>query len=398
MQKLNLELMSEAIKTQLLQLKEISYSGGLKIKTDNSLHWTLNFRMGRLSWVTGGSNPDERLKRHLALFCPENMSAELKQLTSEQEKYNECKLLIQLQGRRIIERAQLTNMMISLAAEVLFDIIQYSKIHGESLSYEILANDPDTKLGLLLPFTETEIVLKKATEAWEKWQNAELAAYSPNLFPLIEQPETLQKQVTDKKQQKLLSSIDGSKTLRGLAAKSQQDIVSLTQFIIPLVKIGAISFSAVPSPKPSKLQVIDQKIPNDTSSLTASSIKSPLVACVDDSPLICQALEKIITKQGYRFISIQQPLKVIPTLLKNKPDFIFLDLLMPIVNGYELCAQLRRTPRLQSIPIVILTGKDGLVDRMRAKLVGSTDFISKPVDAESVLNILDKFLTVNHEL
>ncbi|MEL4897544.1 response regulator [Crocosphaera sp. Alani8] len=89
---------------------------------------------------------------------------------------------------------------------------------------------------------------------------------------------------------------------------------------------------------------------------------------------------------------MQKPLKAIPSFLKNKPDLIFLDLVMPITNGYELCTQLRKTPSLKDVPVVILTGKDGLVDRMRAKIVGANDFLSKPVKVSEFIKVLNKHL------
>ncbi|WP_342056572.1 response regulator [Crocosphaera sp. Alani8] len=91
-------------------------------------------------------------------------------------------------------------------------------------------------------------------------------------------------------------------------------------------------------------------------------------------------------------MGIQKPLKAIPSFLKNKPDLIFLDLVMPITNGYELCTQLRKTPSLKDVPVVILTGKDGLVDRMRAKIVGANDFLSKPVKVSEFIKVLNKHL------
>ncbi len=63
---------------------------------------------------------------------------------------------------------------------------------------------------------------------------------------------------------------------------------------------------------------------------------------------------------------------------------------MPIVNGYELCAQIRRISQAKNIPIVILTGKDGLIDRVRSKVVGANDFIAKPINQKRVLSILRK--------
>jgi chemotaxis family two-component system response regulator PixG len=85
-------------------------------------------------------------------------------------------------------------------------------------------------------------------------------------------------------------------------------------------------------------------------------------------------------------------MRAIATLLARKPDVIFLDLVMPNTNGYEICSQLRKLACFQDTPIVILTGNDGLVDRVRAKLVGASDFLSKPIDADIVLNTIRKHL------
>jgi chemotaxis family two-component system response regulator PixG len=68
--------------------------------------------------------------------------------------------------------------------------------------------------------------------------------------------------------------------------------------------------------------------------------------------------------------------------------------MMPCTNGYELCAQLRRISLFNQTPIIILTGSDGIFDRTRAKVVGSTDFITKPIVADKVMGILRKYLSV----
>ncbi len=62
-----------------------------------------------------------------------------------------------------------------------------------------------------------------------------------------------------------------------------------------------------------------------------------LVACIDDSISACKNLELFLTQQGYRSYGVQDPLKIMATLIKHKPDLIFLDLLMPMANGYEIC-------------------------------------------------------------
>jgi chemotaxis family two-component system response regulator PixG len=78
--------------------------------------------------------------------------------------------------------------------------------------------------------------------------------------------------------------------------------------------------------------------------------------------------------------------------MSRKPALIFLDLVMPNANGYEICGQLRKLSIFKETPIVILTGQDGIVDRVRAKLVGASDFLSKPVDATTVVNVIRKYV------
>jgi chemotaxis family two-component system response regulator PixG len=84
--------------------------------------------------------------------------------------------------------------------------------------------------------------------------------------------------------------------------------------------------------------------------------------------------------------------QALPLLLEHKPDLIFLDLVMPITNGYEICSQIRRISVFQDTPVIILTSNDGIVDRVRAKMVGSSGFLAKPIGREKVLTILHKYL------
>jgi chemotaxis family two-component system response regulator PixG len=103
-------------------------------------------------------------------------------------------------------------------------------------------------------------------------------------------------------------------------------------------------------------------------------------------------LEAILQPLGYDILTILDPLQGVSLLLKHKPQLIFLDLVMPSTNGYELCTFLRRSSVFKETPIVMLTGHDGMVDRLRAKVVGSTDFLSKPPDTTKVLQVVQKHL------
>ncbi|MBE9210878.1 response regulator [Nostoc sp. LEGE 06077] len=430
------------------QLQTKLFTGRLNLEARDGPTWTLYFRLGRLIWQAGGSNADERWRRHLLRYCSNLDVTQLEGLVSPQENYREYSILAKLREQKLIEQQQLVSLIASSIAEVLFDIMQYieAKRNGDNpagqLSHSTVVGEVP---GVLLAVIPTEEVLKRATQAWQEWRDAGLATYSPNLFPIIQQIELLQGQASSKQ---IIALVDGTKTLRGLGQKSGRDVLALTRLLMTLVKTGAIAFS----PTPKLRQVVISKetgnpssaVNNSNSSLKTeedtvlqvappatskeivspssavnnfnSSLKKeentviqvappaaskaiidvsrPLVACVDDSPTICRSLEEILTHQGYRFVGIQDSLTAVLNLIKSKPDFIFLDLLMPKVNGYEICSQIRKTPSLKNVPVVILTGKDGIVDRMRAKLVGATDFLGKPVEQDKVLNVLHKYLSV----
>ncbi len=122
----------------------------------------------------------------------------------------------------------------------------------------------------------------------------------------------------------------------------------------------------------------------------AADLSIPLIACIDDSPQVGKIMEQIIIKCGYRFLGIQESLQALPSLIKANPDLIFLDIGMPIVNGYEICSQIRRVSKLQKTPVVFLTGNDGIIDRVRAKVSGATAFIAKPIEVEKIVDTIDK--------
>jgi len=118
----------------------------------------------------------------------------------------------------------------------------------------------------------------------------------------------------------------------------------------------------------------------------------PLIACIDDSLMISHLMEQIITMAGYKFIAVNDPVNAVGILMNRRPDLIFLDIVMPKISGYDLCAQLRRYPEFEQTPIIFLTSSSGIIDRIRAKMVGSSDFLKKTVDADELLQKIIEYL------
>ncbi len=387
---------------QIKNIKEQSFSGNLLVKIEGKPSWVFSFRSGRLGWVGGGVEPVNRWQRSLELSQLNLPADRLGQVYSPPVPI-ESNLLAQLLADRWIDPPGCIELVSKMGIECLFDIIQFSQHSGNRLNYKISqtgANNPE--LNLILPLIEIDPILTRAIQAWQEWSNAGLAVYAPSLFPVLSKSADVEKIAEAYNLQQTIIAIDGNRTLRSLAINNRQPLLRFASSLLPLLRSGFITLS--PQSKANKNKGI---IPETSNQFTSNQLNtqplssptssflippSPLVACIDDSILIYQSLEKIITAHGYRVYGVQDPLKIMPSLIRNKPDFIFLDLLMPIVNGYEVCEQIRKTPSLKDIPVIILTGKDGLIDRMRSKMVGATGFLGKPVDEESVVKMLEKYL------
>ena len=119
---------------------------------------------------------------------------------------------------------------------------------------------------------------------------------------------------------------------------------------------------------------------------------APRIIYIDDSPADSRAMCEIVESLGYQYTNIPDPLQALPMLIEFKPKLIFLDLVMPIANGYEVCAQIRRISTLKEIPVIIVTSNDGIADRVRARLVGASGFLGKPIQHKKVAKVLKKHL------
>lgn len=400
-----------SFKDLIIKLKEIkaqSFSGNLIVKVESELSWILSFRMGRIGWVGSGVEPINCWQRNLTLAQLDLPPDKLAQVNNLNLGSLDSNILAELLVAELIDRQKCAELVARMTVENLFDIIQFSQRSGNRLSYQLTQTGAgNSQLNLVLPLLEIEPILTKAIQAWQEWSNVGLAAYAPSLFAIVSQSLDLSRLADNPSLHKTVQAIDGHKSLRSLAVRHRQSAIDFTSALLPLLRSGFINLSTLPVSKAERTGNLDanskslsdrfsseigQPASPAASVPSASSAEMPLIACIDDSILIYQSLERILTEHKYRCYGVQDPLKIMPSLIRNKPDFIFLDLLMPITNGYEVCEQIRKTPSLKHIPVIILTGKDGLIDRMRSKMVGATGFLGKPVQEEAVLKMIEKYL------
>ena len=206
------------------------------------------------------------------------------------------------------------------------------------------------------------------------------------MAPTILQDKQLKQSTSEHAYQNLCKLLNGNKTIRELAIELKTSPLQLTRSFLPYFQSGVLGLIEIPD-------LIE--LSSEGKVATSQNKSQPLVACVDDSEMVCFTIEQILSISGYRFLAINNPLRAISNLLEHKPDFIFLDIVMPHISGYELCSKLRQHPSFAQTPIVFLTSNNGMVDRLRAKMVGSSDFINKTIDPDKLLNLISKHLNIS---
>lgn len=378
----------ESKKAKIIEtFQEIQFSGQLIwTAPNNQKQWSFYFCLGRIIYATGGTHPVRRWARNLAVHCPQ-IRVDIRQLQQALRKLNpdtfkiswDYQLFYFWIEQQKITQNQVENVLRSLVEEVLFDLSQ-----NDGLTHQI---EEDQSIPKPLALIDEKQAIADVQQLWQILWNAKLSGYALDKAPIIRQPKQLQEHTSLQVYQILTQLLDGEHTLRDLAVKMKRDVVQVTRLLLPYIKSGVVELINIPDlPNP-----VGSRVP-DLPSEQANSVK-PLIACVDDSAAVCQTLEKLLTAAGYRFIGINDGLRALTSLLGSKPDLIFLDLMMPNTNGYEICSKLRKAPSFRNTPIVILTGNDGIVDQVRARLVGASDFLSKPVDAGKVLSTISKHLS-----
>ncbi|BAU10306.1 response regulator receiver protein [Leptolyngbya sp. NIES-3755] len=264
------------------------------------------------------------------------------------------------QGRKIIQ---------GMVRETLFDLLS---LHQGSFVFEL--GNPLTPQLLTM---EIAPLATKILKQVQDWKQLHPYLHSPDQCPTIGNSILLKAAIPDTTFQALDRYADGKTSIRQIARYLNRDISTVARAIYPYVQRGWLQLS------------------NPTvQSSPPRTPKAPKVVCIDDSPTVCKAVELMLNRNGYDISTIENPLTALSLVFQLKPDLILCDITMPELDGYEICAMLRQASAFRQTPIIMLTGKDGFIDRVRARMVGATDYLTKPFGEHEILMLLEKYIGV----
>jgi twitching motility two-component system response regulator PilG len=109
------------------------------------------------------------------------------------------------------------------------------------------------------------------------------------------------------------------------------------------------------------------------------------VLVIDDSNTIRRSAELFLREAGYEVILAEDGFDALSKIADHQPKVIFVDIMMPRLDGYQTCALIKQNPRLKSTPVIMLSSKDGVFDRARGRLAGSDRYLTKPFTKEGLI-------------
>jgi twitching motility two-component system response regulator PilG len=122
--------------------------------------------------------------------------------------------------------------------------------------------------------------------------------------------------------------------------------------------------------------------------LSGASPSAIKVLIIDDSNTIRRSAELFLRQAGYEVILAEDGFDALAKISDYRPQVIFVDIMMPRLDGYQTCALIKQNPNLKSTPVIMLSSKDGVFDRARGRLAGSDQYLTKPFTKEGLLEAI----------
>lgn len=210
-------------------------------------------------------------------------------------------------------------------------------------------------------------LVSDVTNRQEQWEA--LASLIPSMDAVPYLHNALEK-ITPAVRKHLEEYVDGQRSLLDIAQALDKDPLQVAQSYLQWVQAGWVKFEG--------------STPN------ANSL--PIILAVDDSPVM-QTMIKRALSDRYRVLVASNATDALNLIHNNQVALLLLDVSMPEIDGLELCRLVRAMPQFRNLPIIMLTARDGFVDKVKGQIAGSTEYLIKPFDAQKLSQVVGKHIS-----
>ena len=370
-----LQLIELGQRTGELFVETYGAASGGSTKTANHFSWFVFFLNGQIIYAGDSASNLGRLRDYLRRYKLEKSLDQSSGSSIATVNAPEYGYLWSLLENHVITPAQGRSMIQGMVHETLFDLLS---LHQGSFIFEL-----SSALSPQLTTLEIAPLVTQIMKQVQEWKQFHPHIQSPDQCPAITNAAQLRETLTATSFRALEWWVDGKTSLRQMARYLNRDIVTVARAVYPYVQQGLVQI-AYPA-------VEESAMPKRGANLLQRH-KVPRIVCIDDGATIRKTVEYILNRHGYEASAISNPLKALSLVFYLKPDLILCDIDMPELDGYEICAMLRTSSLFRETTIIMLTGKDGFIDRVRARMVGATDYLTKPFGEGELLMLVEKYV------
>ncbi|MGH1394474.1 MAG: DUF4388 domain-containing protein [Trichormus sp.] len=333
--------------------------------------WLIFFDKGQIIYSQEGNNNLSRIDDYLRQYRGELSLNEQPIQCLDTENASEYDYLWMLLEKNIINPKQARVIIYRLVCETLFDLLT---LHRGSFIFH-----QDTALAPQLTSWEIAPLMAKITQQLQEWKQLYPYIQSPEQLLILAPTVHLHSSLPTTTVNKLQQWADGQTSLRQLSRYLDRDMLTVAKTIYPYIQQGWLKLR-YPETTDFEAQVTNQE--------------KMKILCIDKSKSTGERLESVLQTQGYEAISLSNALEALSLIFQLQPHIILCEIAMPELSGYEMCAMLRQSQAFRYIPMIMMTSKDKFIDRVRAKIVGATDLLTKPFNDAELLMLIKKYLNI----
>ena len=316
-----------------------------------------------------------RLQAYVQHYGLEIPLAEIKLESLALNNLPEYACLWQLLSKNVLTPPQAHRIIRGMTEEVLFDL--FSLRHGNFVFELAPALEPPLTSFAIRP------LLSQVAQQFQSWKQLYLYIQSPDQRVAIASEPTLAAKVPEKLAQRFQEWTNTDISMRQIARYLQKDVPTVAHGLYPYIEQGGLQIAS-PLPRyPCTVPGAGWETHTDS--------QIPHIVCLDDDLTVGKQVELFLTRHGYQITLLQDPLQAMTELFTLQPDLILCDITMPTLDGYEICRVLKHSQTLRMTPIIMLTGKDAYLDRLLARMVGASDYLTKPFGEKELISLIEPY-------
>ncbi len=382
---------------QLLKESVHRPSGELQI-SHNGVIWNIGLSGTQLHYAFHSLQTLDNLEQFIQALGFEFVLPNYRSLIQAHREWQITDAVEHLFAQQLLNQAQIQHLLRSVAIEALESLFWTNQIEPHWKDQAIV------QPGLKSVHIDLYGLINELEQRTNTWQSLQPIINSPDQCPRCDDINRLQQPIAQgvlpPQTLVMIGRLMQGISIRQLAFLLKQDALKLCQVLHPYISAGSLRLEP-PQPPRNRLPTIP------TTTVPAAIGQSPIasastssgnpqkqykVVCIDDSPTVLDTIQRYLGTEQFSVATVEDPMASLSALFDMKPDLILMDVSMPGIDGNRLCQILKRSSVFTHVPIIMVSGNTGILDKEKAKAAGATDYLTKPFSKAELLAIVNQYL------